>query len=125
MPSRTERRNERAQHLGWRSYGQRRYWMAKIRLGGDNWRTVASRLADKICGGQHEHDRKGSIMCRRCNQLVNPNWITDPGAPPRGENSEWQGRLVQFAEAKTDADKATLYRRLYGARRPPAMLRNL
>lgn len=124
-PSRQGSRDARARAQGWRSYGQRRYWMAPSRLGGDDWRSVAQELADRVCGGHLEEDRRGSIMCRGCNELVNPNSVVDPSLPFRLEGSEWQGRLVQFAEAKTAAERAELYRRLYGARRAPAAVRNL
>ena len=87
MAMTVQRRNERAQALGWRSYGQRRYWEAR-------WSPeTARRLARRCCGGREEPGRAGSLIpCRECNDRVHP----------KGESFgqvDWRARLVQAAQA--------------------------
>ena len=87
-----ERRNQRAREQGWSSYGQQRYWLARFRL---DQAGTATRLADRICHGEHEESRAGSYFCRRCDLLVNG----DGGryAPDGTRRGDWRARLVQVA----------------------------
>jgi hypothetical protein len=87
-----QRRNDRARRRGWTSYGQQRYWLA--RFGADEAGT-ASRLADRICQGEHEESRAGSYFCRACDLAVNGDGARY--APDGTRRGDWRARLVKAA----------------------------
>ncbi len=66
-------RNARAQRLGWRSYGERRYWSCGL------------------CGGRREPTRRRLMFCGACDRLVNP-----PG--PR--EGTWEERWAAARSAR-------------------------
>jgi hypothetical protein len=78
-----ERRNARARADGWTGYGQMRYWRSR-------WsEATVRRLAARCCHGDHELERAGSLLCRECNEKVNPI--------DRPREGKWQARLVKAA----------------------------
>jgi hypothetical protein len=77
------RRQERARALGWSGYRQRRYWAARMTD------AYVRELAEEI-GGPVEPERKGALMSRKANAIVNPRDQTRrPG--------DWKIRLLVAA----------------------------
>ena len=87
------RRQERARRQGFRSYGQRRYVQTVRHHTADSqW---AKDLAEQCCRGRHETGRAGSLLCRHCNDVVNPRDVS--------RESYWQARLYAAAQASEGA----------------------
>ncbi|HXW78985.1 MAG TPA: hypothetical protein VEJ84_05775 [Acidimicrobiales bacterium] len=99
-------RNARARELGWRSYGQRRYWEPRFGLRGrevvdrDRQEATAVILGHVFCPHHPASgsSRQGSYVCRRCNLIVNPYQGDRRGL--------WQARLVQAVERKRKREAA-------------------
>ena len=100
MASVLERRNERARAQGWTSYGQQRYWLARFRI---DQAGTATRLADRICHGEHEKsehaDTPSLAVSRYLNYLkavpLDKVIVTHAG---RDDRRHWRWNGAAFTE---------------------------
>lgn len=76
-------RERRYRERGWKSYGQYRYWAPRLTD------AKVMELAEEI-GGPVEPERRGSLMSRRANAIVNPQ-------PPPHRDWDWRVRLLKAA----------------------------
>lgn len=77
------RRQARARAQGWSGYRQQRYWRARLTD------EEVRRLAEEI-GGPVEPERKGSLMSKEANAIVNPIGVSRSPV-------DWRVRLLRAA----------------------------
>ncbi len=58
------------------------------------------RLAAACCNGHKEPARAGSLLCRDCNLVVNPNIKSSAGETDVERAGDWRARLVSLAAEK-------------------------